>query len=86
MCARIWWVRLVALRLETGRTHQIRVHMAFLGCPLAGDFLYGTELEALPQRFALHSAALRLRQPVTGEEIALSSPLPAALSALLIAK
>ena len=53
---------------------------------LAGDFLYGTELEALPQRFALHSAALRLRQPVTGEEIALSSPLPAALSALLIAK
>lgn len=77
---------LVALRLETGRTHQIRVHMAFLGCPLAGDFLYGTELEALPQRFALHSAALRLRQPVTGEEIALSSPLPAALSALLIAK
>ena len=77
---------LVALRLETGRTHQIRVHMAFLGCPLAGDFLYGTELEARPQRFALHSAALRLRQPVTGEEIALSSPLPAALSALLIAK
>lgn len=77
---------LVALRLETGRTHQIRVHMAFLGCPLAGDFLYGTELEALPQRFALHSASLRLRQPVTGEEIALSSPLPAALSALLIAK
>ena len=69
-----------------GRTHQIRVHMAFLGCPLAGDFLYGTELEALPQRFALHSASLRLRQPVTGEEIALSSPLPAALSALLIAK
>ena len=77
---------LVEIRLETGRTHQIRVHMAFLGCPLAGDFLYGTELEALPQRFALHSAALRLRQPVTGEEIALSSPLPAALSALLIAK
>lgn len=76
----------VQCRLETGRTHQIRVHMAFLGCPLAGDFLYGTELEALPQRFALHSASLRLRQPVTGEEIALSSPLPAALSALLIAK
>ena len=75
---------LLSLRLDTGRTHQIRVHMAWLGCPLAGDFLYGTELSALPDRFALHSASLRLLQPVTGAEISLESPLPAALEELLV--
>ena len=74
---------LVELVLDTGRTHQIRVHMAFLGCPLAGDFLYGEELPELPERFALHSAALRLLQPVNGEEITLTSPLPPALEVLL---
>ena len=74
---------LVSLKLDTGRTHQIRVHMARLGCPLAGDFLYGTELPALPDRFALHSASLRLNHPVTGKEIALTSPLPAELYRLL---
>lgn len=74
---------LVELVLDTGRTHQIRVHMAFLGCPLAGDFLYGAELPELPERFALYSAALRLLQPVNGEEITLTSPLPPAMEALL---
>ena len=74
---------LVELALDTGRTHQIRVHMAFLGCPLAGDFLYGAELPELPERFALHSASLRLLQPVNGEEITLTSPLPPALEVLL---
>ena len=74
---------LVRLALETGRTHQIRVHMAYLGCPLAGDFLYGQELPELRQRFALHSASIRLLQPITGEEISLTSPLPAELNALL---
>ena len=74
---------LVRLALETGRTHQIRVHMAYLGCPLAGDFLYGQELPELRQRCALHSASIRLLQPITGEEIALTSPLPAELNALL---
>ncbi|MBR2490720.1 MAG: RluA family pseudouridine synthase [Ruminiclostridium sp.] len=67
---------LVRLQLETGRTHQIRVHMTHMGCPLVGDFLYGTETEELPDRFALHSASIRLFQPVTGEEIALEAPLP----------
>lgn len=76
---------LVRLSLETGRTHQIRVHLAHLGCPLAGDFLYGTELPQLPGRFALHSAAIRLCQPVTGERLAFSSPLPPALENLLTA-
>lgn len=74
---------LVRLRLDTGRTHQIRVHMAWLGCPLTGDFLYGRELAALPQRFALHASSIRLVQPITGEEIALASPLPAELAQLL---
>lgn len=70
-------------RLETGRTHQIRVHLAHLGCPLTGDFLYGEETAELPGRFALHSASIRLLQPVTGEEIALEAPLPPELAALL---
>lgn len=74
---------LLRLTLETGRTHQIRVHLSAVGCPVCGDFLYGTELAELPGRFALHSAALTLRHPLTGETLSLSSPLPPALSALL---
>lgn len=74
---------LVQLKLDTGRTHQIRVHMAHLGCPLVGDFLYGRETEELPDRFALHSASIRLEQPVTGREIVLEAPLPRELADLL---
>ena len=74
---------LVRLRLETGRTHQIRVHMTHLGCPLVGDFLYGTETQELPDRFALHSASIRLYQPITGEEISLACPAPPELLNLL---
>lgn len=74
---------LVRLRLETGRTHQIRVHLASLGHPVAGDFLYGAELPDLPGRFALHSTYLRLTHPVTGEGIEKESPLPEELRALL---
>lgn len=77
---------LVRLRLETGRTHQIRVHMRFLGCPVFGDFLYGTESPLLPGRFALHSASIRLVHPLTGAEVQITSPLPEALSALLDAQ
>lgn len=74
---------LLRLRLETGRTHQIRVHLAHIGCPIAGDYLYGTALDALPGRFALHSASIRLTQPITGETIALDEPLPQALEGLI---
>ncbi len=74
---------LVRLRLETGRTHQIRVHMAHLGHPIAGDFLYGTELPELPGRFALHSTRIILVHPVTGETIERESALPEALAGLL---
>ena len=76
---------LVRLRLETGRTHQIRVHLAHIGCPIAGDYLYGTALDALPGRFALHSASIRLTQPITGETIALDEPLPEGLERLMAA-
>ena len=74
---------LVHLRLDTGRTHQIRVHLAHIGCPVAGDFLYGTELQALPGRFALHSCLLQLVHPVTGEVLRLTSQLPPELQDLL---
>ena len=74
---------LVWLRLETGRTHQIRVHMAAIGHPVAGDFLYGRELAELPGRFALHSAAIELDQPLTGARISIESPLPDEMRVLL---
>lgn len=74
---------LVRLELATGRTHQIRVHMSHIGCPVFGDFLYGTESPELPGRFALHSAEVLLTHPITGEKLHLVSPLPPALSALL---
>ena len=74
---------LVRLRLETGRTHQIRVHLSSIGHPICGDFLYGTELECLPGRFALHSARISLKHPISGETISLTSPLPAELKELM---
>lgn len=67
---------LLRLVPETGRTHQLRLHMAALGCPLAGDWLYGTEDPALIPRPALHSYALELVHPVTGEVLHLTAPLP----------
>ena len=73
---RHWGPRtLVGLELDTGRTHQIRVHMAHIGCPLAGDFLYGRE-DPLIGRPALHSARLELGHPITGERLVLDLPLP----------
>ncbi len=73
---------LVRLVLETGRTHQIRVHLSALGCPVFGDFLYGSESPLLPGRFALHSAEI-VFPTLAGEVIRLTSPLPEALAALL---
>ena len=75
------------VRLETGRTHQIRVHLAAVGHPVAGDRTYGASpalAAALGlRRPALHAAALRLRHPVTGADVAVDEPLPEDLAAAL---
>lgn len=69
-------ITLVRLQLETGRTHQIRVHMSWLGFPLAGDTMYGTDETILP-RHALHCAEMSFAHPLTGEQVRLHSTLPA---------
>ena len=74
---------LVELELDTGRTHQIRVHMAHIGHPLTGDFLYGREDPSLISRPALHSARLSLLHPVTGEPMAWEQPLPEDMKRLI---
>ena len=74
---------LVKLLPETGRTHQLRVHMAYIGHPLAGDWLYGTEDPDLIARPALHSCALALTHPVTGERMTFTAPFPADMQRLL---
>ena len=85
---------LVECRLKTGRTHQIRVHMAALGHPLVGDALYGgarrrrlderlREALALCPRQALHAAALGFVHPISGAELSFESPLPADMQALI---
>lgn len=79
-------VSLLHVRLQTGRTHQIRAHLAAVGHPLFGDALYGGPAAEGLDRPALHAAALRLRQPVTGARLAFSSPLPKDLRAFLAAR
>ena len=73
---------LLAVRLETGRTHQIRVHLAHLGFPLVGDSLYARGRRAFA-RPALHARALRLEHPATGRPCAFEAPLPDDLRSLL---
>src|SRR6185437_13843047 len=82
----------LACELETGRTHQIRVHLASLGCPCLGDPVYGSGLPAAPvraaideaglRRQALHAAVLGFVHPVTGEKMRFETPLPADMAAL----
>lgn len=75
-------ISLVRVTLETGRTHQIRVHMAWLGYPLVGDTMYGTDETLLP-RHALHCARMAVLHPVTGEWVRLTCPMPADMRGLL---
>lgn len=58
---------LLEMKLETGRTHQIRVHMAYIGHPLVGDWLYGTEDHNIAKRQMLHSCYLCFTHPITGQ-------------------
>ena len=87
---------LLRVTLETGRTHQIRVHLAHIGHPLVGDPLYGgrrqltagasVELRTALQKFkrqALHAAQLKFEHPITGKEVDVSTPLPKDFEALL---
>ena len=88
---------LIEVKIDTGRTHQIRVHMSSLGHPVVGDRLYGapgelkagrgkgdgTEAASLHRNF-LHAAQLELMHPRTGVRVALTSPLPPELQAFLI--
>lgn len=66
---------LVSLKLETGRTHQIRVHMGYIGCPLIGDYLYYPDHTRI-NRQALHSYRLSFLHPITGKALSFTAPLP----------
>ena len=72
---------LISLKLETGRTHQIRVHMKSIGHPLIGDFLYNPDFTKI-NRQALHSYRLRFTHPVTKEPLVFTAPLPEDMQAL----
>lgn len=73
---------LLSLRLETGRTHQIRVHLAHIGHPIFGDALYGGDTGRIARQ-ALHGAELRFVHPLGLTEVAVTSPLPADMEGLL---
>jgi 23S rRNA pseudouridine1911/1915/1917 synthase len=68
---------LLSVRLETGRTHQVRVHLAAIGHPLLGDATYGHPAPGLLDRPALHSHRIEFDHPVSGEHLAFTTPLPA---------
>lgn len=67
---------LVELLLETGRTHQIRVHMSHIGHPVLGDWLYGGDNVLLIERQALHAARLTFTHPITKKRMTLEAPVP----------
>jgi 23S rRNA pseudouridine1911/1915/1917 synthase len=74
---------LLEVTLETGRTHQIRVHLETIGLPIAGDPVYGSAGELELERQFLHAARLAFTHPFTGERVETESPLPADLAAAL---
>lgn len=74
---------LLRLLPRTGRTHQLRVHLASIGHPLTGDWLYGTEDRALIARPALHSHILHFTHPLTGQAIHITAPLPDDMTRLM---
>ncbi len=74
----------VRLELHTGRTHQIRVHMAFIGAPVVGDRVYGFRKQRIKlKRHFLHAAELAFDHPTTGERVTFEAPLPVGLQNVL---
>lgn len=73
----------LSVKLETGRTHQIRVHMAFIGHPIVGDTMYGKETPLI-DRQALHSYKTSFVHPITGEEISIVANLPEDMKKLIM--
>ena len=87
-CGRGGAISLVKCQIETGRTHQIRVHMASLGCPVIGDATYGKpaldrRLEPVPARQMLHAWRLRLWHPVRNVQMSFEAPVPSDMEAYL---
>lgn len=90
---RFSYATLVECRLRTGRTHQIRVHMQSIGCPIVGDPVYGGDASLLPQRLrgvvegfarqALHAATLGFTHPLTAERLSFAAPPPQDLQQLI---
>lgn len=76
---------LCTVRLESGRTHQIRVHFQYIGHPLPGDFLYNPDYRLIGRQ-ALHSYQLTFRQPFTGQELTFRAPLPEDMGVFLDGK
>ncbi|MBO5796917.1 MAG: RluA family pseudouridine synthase [Clostridia bacterium] len=83
-----WWTlaaddkaSLLRVVIETGRTHQIRVHMSWLGYPLVGDTMYGTDQQIMT-RHGLHCGQMAFTHPITGEKMTLTAPLPADMQAV----
>jgi 23S rRNA pseudouridine1911/1915/1917 synthase len=74
---------LLRVRLETGRTHQIRVHLAAVGLPVAGDPVYGVAGDLGLERQFLHAARLAFEHPLTREPVEVESPVPADLATAL---
>ena len=83
------FISLIECRIETGRTHQIRVHMASLGCPVIGDRTYGKpaldrKLDPVPPRQMLHAWKLKLWHPVKNVKMDFEAPIPADLRSYLV--
>jgi len=77
-----YWVReqheksaLLDVQIHTGRTHQIRVHLAYIGHPVIGDYLYGVEKKPALNRYFLHAHSLKFKHP-NGEDLTLTSDFP----------
>lgn len=75
-------ISIVELHLETGRTHQIRVHMSYMGYPLLGDFLYNPENHML-SRQGLHASKMVFEHPITNQKLCIEAPLPKDMAHLL---